>query len=633
MRDAPPISLAVGRTRAVGVLLDVAAAAAVGFALGQRTHHARLGLAVGAAAGLLAGLRWSVPRAARALEAARPALGSALQAYLEGGGGGLRPQLEGWVVHRLGPAWPWAGLARLGVALALLLLALWLPAPSRPASVPPNAASLATLAVTASLTPPPYTGCPTVPLVLPLVQGLRHSLVQLQVRTTAQRLSWAENGRAPQLLMVEGGQATLAFPLEESGSLRLAVEGDGPVVVLQLEAQTDAPPRVTLLAPAADSKVQHAPGRLVLRASAEDDVRVAALGFRWTLAQGQGEGRRFGNGVVAGHLTKEGRRAEATDQLQPAALGMRAGDTLVVWAEASDDNPLDGPGQGRSEARLLTWEEALVDVSTPGAGARLPPPAAEPTERELLAQTQGLLHASAHGAARRARSAELAEVQRHIRESFGFFLQQESKTGLELDVDEAEVAESGQASGRRLLAKAVSEMWTAEAELALGRPAAALAPERAAVKALDAAFQSQRLALPPPRPPDKPVDEGRRLSGAQAGLRPAPEAVLVPSPPEAPRVEALARRLLLSSEQPLSAEEARGLADALWALPAASGLPAAKLAAPLYAAEDEASRRESARAAAVVLSRWLRPSPDVIPPASSDEASVLGRLAPLAPLP
>ena len=85
------------------------------------------------------------------------------------------------------------------------------------------------------------------------------------------------------------------------------------------------------------------------------------------------------------------------------------------------------------------------------------------------------------------------------------------------------MAESGDVRARKFLAQAVSEMWAAEAELDVGNPKGALAPERAAVKALDDAFGHERLALRALRPPDKPVDEAKRLSGPQVG--PPPQAL------------------------------------------------------------------------------------------------------------
>jgi hypothetical protein len=631
VRFVPPVTRSLAWTRALGAFLDVAAVTLLLFAVGHRLGRPRLFVVLGLGAGGLLALRWRTRRAALAIQRGRPVLGTALEAYLEGGGGTLRPLLEKWVAARVGSVWLPRSFVGLAIALAAAAGVLAVPRPARP--LPPAlSAAVPTLSVTAQVQPPAYAGLPAYEAALPLVQGLRHSMVRLEVRTNAPRLLWAEKGGAEKVLVPEAGRATLSFPLERTVGLRLAVDGEGPVVLLSLEAVKDEAPRVTLEAPEADRTVTTRPGKLELAASAEDDVSVARLGFRWTLAQGLGEAMRFVNGVPTGHSAVHGRKAEATASIEPQALGMKAGDTLVVWAEASDANTLDGPGVGRSDARILRWDEALVEWNGPSTGTRLPPPTAQLSERELLARTERLLRSGATGQARRTRSEALAEDQRQIRESFGFFLQLENSTGTALDVDDAEVAESGDTKARKLLAEAVSEMWTAEGELAVGYPRGALAPMRAAVKALDKAFGNERLALRALHPPDKPVDEARRLSGVQTGLRPrAPDA---PSAPQrdTSSVQALARRLLLAAEVGVTAEAARALADAVWGLPQESGLPASTLAAPLYAAKDEAARSAAAREAGVALARWLLPSPESVPPVSPDEGPVLARL-PLSPAP
>jgi hypothetical protein len=615
-------------TRVEGVFLDVAAATLAAFGVGHALGHGRLGAVFGAVAGGLFALRWTSRYTARAIQDRRPVLGSALEAYLEGKGGSLRPSLEAWVTERTAPSGLPRGLA--GLALAALFASVSMALPHRAPAVPPLAPRPPGLSVTARVEPPAYTGLPPVPAEPPRLSGLRHSVVHLAVHTSAARLVWAEEGQLPKELLPVAGEAELSLPLDTSRSVRLAAEG-GPVLLLELEAVPDEAPRVTLEAPAADRTFTTRPGRLLLRATASDDVGVVGLGFHWTLAAGQGEGMHFRSGALAGHLALSGTRAEATAEVDAAALGMKAGSTLLVWAEATDGNTLDGPGLGRSDVRILRWEEAVVDFTGTASGARFPPLSAQPSERELLARTERLVQARPGAEARRARSAELGEEQRHIRESFGFFLQMESRSGPELDVEEAEVAESGDAHGRKLLAHAVSEMWAAEAELSVGNPKGALGPERAAVKALDAAFGNERLALRALRPPDKPVDEAKRLSGPQAGLRPKASAAEAPQRRDTHAVEVLARRLLVSAQEDVTPETARALADALWALPTDSGIPVATLAAPLYAGQDGAARRAAAREAGVSLARWLRPSAEVVPPVSSGEAALLARL-PLPPL-
>lgn len=362
--------------------------------------------------------------------------------------------------------------------MAALLATLSLALPRRvaaPSGERPVAKGLPRLSVTARVEPPAYSGLPTVSQEGPRISGLRHSVVHLLVQTSAERLVWAEKGAPPQTLLPEAGRASLSLPLDKSRSFRLAPAEGGPVLLVELEAVPDEAPRVTLEAPAADRTVTARPTPLQLRATASDDVGVVAVGFRWTLAEGQGEGMRFRSGALAGRTALLGKRAEVTAEVDPVALGMRAGSTLVVWAEARDGNTLDGPGLGRSEARLLRWEEAVVDFTGTATGVHLPPPSAQLSERELLARTERLVRARPGAEVRRVRAGELGEAQRHIRESFGFFLQLENRSGPELDVDDAEVAESGDARARRFWRRPSrrcgppSRSWTSETQAALLR--------------------------------------------------------------------------------------------------------------------------------------------------------------------
>jgi len=614
------------RTRLQGALLDAAAALLVGLGAGQVLGRPRAGAGLGLLLGAACALRWTTMRTARAVERGRPALGTALEAYLEGQGGTLRPSLEAWVAGRMGPVLLGGGVARLGLAAIVALGAWAIPRPERSAAATEPRPAPGPPSVTARVEPPAYTGWPTVEVSLPVVRGLRGSTVHLDIRADGPSVSWSEREGGAQRVPLAGGQASLSFVLDRSRSLRLEAGDQAPPVLVELEAVPDRPPLVTLESPASDRTVTARPGALQLRASARDDVAVAALDFHWTLAQGRGEGMRFRSGRLSGHASLQGATAEAEATLDPAALGMRAGDTLVVWAEAADGNAVDGPGRGRSEARVLTWEEALIDFTGTATAARLPLPRSQLTERELLARTERLVRSGVRGAARLSRSAELAEEQRRIRESFGFFLQMEKGESVQLDVDDPELAESGDVRARRFLAQAVSAMWAAEAELGAGNPAGAIPPERAAVKALEAAFGTERLALRAMRPPDKPVDEGRRLTGRQSELRPRPSPGTSEPQTDPPDVEQLARTLLLAGEQDLGAERTRALADALWSLPPRSGIPATTLAAPLYAAGDAPSRADAARAAGVALSRWLRPAPVTLPPVSPEEGAVLSRL-------
>ena len=647
MNQAPTrnITLALRGVRAQGLLFDALTGLCLGAACWLVARRASLAvvppwpLPLGGLLGALCGLRWTQERAARAVEHARPALGSALQALLEGQGGTLRPKLQGWVAARTGPVLLRAGLVRVLAAGALALGASRAPVPEATRVARPLPAVL--VQVSARVEPPRYSRLPPVQAEGLLVQALRGSKITLTVRCSCATLALAEEGGPEQELALtrgpaplEEGTTTLEYLLDQSRGLRLAPRAGAPLLV-RLEALPDRPPEVSLLEPAGDLTVHSRPGPLRIRAGARDDLGVASLTLHWTLAHGRGEAMRFQSSRLASKSREVEGGVAAEGTLDPTAAGMTAGDSLVVWAEATDANDFDGPGRARSAARLLRWDEPVALMQAPRGVVRLPPPQSLLSERELLARTERLVRSGARGRKRREAAADLAADQRSLRTSFAFFLQAESGDGLELDMGSKELAEQADPSSRRLLARAVSFMWEAEVELGAGRPAQALAPERAAVKALDEALGGARLSLRPGVPPDRPVDESRRLHGAQKDLHP----VLRPPPVErleaarraTERLAGLARELLLAAEAGVAAQPARALADLLFAMPPSEGFAPALLAAPLYAASSAAGREQAARAAGEALARVARPDPLALPPVALDEGRLLSLAAGVHP--
>ena len=616
---------ALAVTRSQGAALDVVAGLGLGLAAGRLAGSPRVLAALGLLAGLLCALRWSAMRAARALQRRRPALGSAVEALLEGQGGILRGALQQWVEERAAPVFLPGSAARAAGAWMLAAVAALAPSRSGEAKAHSPPPPPDRLVIRTHVEPPAYSGQGPFDVDGETVVALRGSRAQVQVVLAAPALLVSEAGLPERRVEARGGKAILDFELDVTRTVRLSPAPGGPPSIVRLEAVPDRPPEVVLVEPLADRAVTAAPRSFAVRASARDDIAVRDLALRWTLAQGRGEGMKFRNGRLRGTETANGGTTEVSGRLDPVALGMRQGDTLIVWAEASDGNRFDGPGRSRSAARILRWDEPIVELRGLHGGVPLPPPQSLLTEREILARTERLVRQRLRGKPLRERALDLADDQRKLRTSFGFFLQAESGEAAALDVDDKELAESGDARARRRLADAVSFMWEAESALSVGNPAAALAPERSAVKALDDAFGLVRLALRPGAPPDKPVDESRRLRGDQRKLRPAPGIARPEPSPRRTEIARLARQLLLDAQEGVSAEAARALGDRLWGLSSAE-LPAAELAAGLYAAADGPARSSRARAAGEALARWLRPSPVAIPPREADEADVLQRV-------
>jgi len=615
----------LARTRLLGAALEATALGGVLGGLLLRWGPRLLALGVGALTVTAAALRWTRLRAARAMEREQPALGQSVQAWVEGGGGPLRSRLAGWVVDRSRVprfASRWVA-ASLGLVVLACGLAGWPPRLRREAAAlasKPEKQGALTLAV--HVVPPPYARQPELDAAPPRVEALKGSTVVVRVSSAPGPVQVSTPGASDRTL--QPGE-TLSFLLGGNLALRFDTP-PAPPVVLQLVARADRPPEVVLESPDADRTVTRAPGPFAVRAVARDDVGVEALVLRWTLAQGRGEEMRFRNGTLAARTTLTAEGTEATTQLDPHALGLRAGDSLVLWAEATDGNAVDGPGLGRSTSRLLRWEVPLPELAQGGKGPLLPGKGPL-TERELLRRAEALVKSGLPAGVRRRRAQELGEEQRTLRESFGFFVQTETGEAQELDVDDPERAEQGPMAIRRRLAEAVSAMWEAEGALSTGDPRGALRPMRAAVAALEAAFAAEKKVLAAGRPPDKPVDESRRFRGKEEGLRPRLSSTERQARPGEGDVRALALELLLAAQRP-EAPPGRRLGDALWKLPPGTGLPGPELAAGLYAARDEDEARAAVSRAAGVLVAWLSPGAPAVPPRDPAEPGLLSGVSP-----
>ena len=383
-----------------------------------------LGVAVLAVAAAVA-LRWTRRRGGAGDGAgACPALGQSVQAWVEGGGGPLRPPLAGWVaarsrVPRFGARW-----------VAALPRARWCWSPASPAGrrAPrgPDAAgrlragrARAALAVAVHVVPPAYAGQPEVDAAPPRVEALKGSTVAVRIASAPGPVRVSEPGAADRTL--QPGES-MSLQLAEQPGPALRGWPPRPPVVLQLMARPDRPPEVVLESSRGRPHRHPGPGR----------IRGAGGGPGRRGGGGPGPPLDAGPGSRRGDAVPERDAARAPHGLAqrarppprcstPGALGMRAGDSLVLWAEATDGNAVDGPGVGRSASRLLRWETPLPELAQGGKGPPLP--AKGPlTERELLRRAEALVksglprgRAPAAGAATGRGPAHAARVLRLLR--------------------------------------------------------------------------------------------------------------------------------------------------------------------------------------------------------------------------
>jgi hypothetical protein len=614
-------------TRAAAIALEATAAAGLGWAGAIAFGNIGVGIAIGAIAAAIFLSRASVLAAARRLERRDPSLDGAVLAFAEGGGGRLREPLAEWVLERRPRASHARSLLLLALAGTAVAASAWwrsLPRPVTAAAPAPasEAPALPTaIRISVEVSPPAYAHRPSVRVDDPTapIEALKGSTAVLTLATGSSTIDVSEEGKEPRRLAARNGKAQDTLILTDSTALKI---GADRVVVFRVVA--DRPPDVELTLPREDRTVREKPEPFEAKAEARDDVGLESLALFYTLAHGHGEGMKFRTGRIDGPKAS-GLTAHLSARLDPAALGFGSGDTLVIWAEATDGNAVDGPGRSASAARILRWEEDLAAIQLKSSAPTVRPMDGLLSQREILARTLRLLNEKPPREKLKERSLDLAQEQGRLRAAYAFFLHAEEGDSQELDVDEKELAESGNARARRLVAEAVSEMWSSEGELSTVSPQAAVPHQRIAVKKLDEAFGNERYALRALAPPEAPVDEGRRLKGDAKGMKPKAVAEARRERPEEARMRLLAAKLLLASENRITVT-AKSLADELWALPETAGIPRATLAAPLYAVRTPEETARAQRAAAEALLNALDPKPVTRPAASPAQARLFGQL-------
>ena len=377
----------------------------------------------------------------------------------------------------------------------------------------PAAVSAAT--VRAFVTPPAYTGRPSTtvdnPVQLSVVEGSR---VRVDVNGNEQVDLVAS---APQVLLLE------------------LADGER---LLSLQVQRDAPPRVTIERPGQDLLFSEPRGSVPVTITARDDFRVASVTLRYTRISGSGETFTFEESdvpveITAAAATDGGAARRASGTIVLDQLKLEDGDTVVYRAFARDDKP--GADPAMSDSFLI---EIGKRAEAAAGGFAVP----DDRDRQGLSQQMLIikterLHAQRDKLAPDAlleQSRLLAVEQRMVRAEFLFM------TGGEV-VDEVEEAEHAHelASGRFEnqgqveLLNAIREMSRAESRLNAADTTQALVFERAALGALQRAFDRRRYFLRT-LPERARIDPTRRLSGDLSLARSSTRsAVIRPADPRA----------------------------------------------------------------------------------------------------
>jgi hypothetical protein len=536
---------------------------------------------------------------------------------------------------RVQPLAGWMAAAALSVLAIVVLLAVpQSPSLQAAGTTPGNAAASAPLApgdLRVTVQPPGYTQQSPVTSLNPTsLDALEGSRVRLELAvgpaTAASSVSLRGLDGSVEPFTVTDGQAS--FEIVAAGSRPLLIrqtdrDGQSADRLVHLRVNRDEPAVVAIREPAKDLVFPEGRGEVPLRIEARDDVALRELALRYTKVSGTGETFTFEEGEWPVTITREGVaswRGQAV--LSLASLKLQDGDTLVYRAIARDGKP--GADPTASDSYLIEIG-SLTGIAAQGF--------ALPEERDRHAISQQMvivkterLHAARHRMSDSdflEQSQLLAVEQRMVQSEFVFM------TGGHVH-DEVEEAEQSHdiAEGRlensatAEMMNAIREMARAETRLNAADTAQALVHERAALQALQRAFDRRRYFLRT-LPERARIDVSRRLTGELDNAR---SSSATPNKPLPDPLRLAARGLLeeLSRARP-DREEMAAVAARLLALqPDSDDLQRA--ATRLMSAKDDAGRlaaiHEAQRAIVGVL-RVGNPPSELLP---LDRDGATGRL-------
>jgi hypothetical protein len=313
--------------------------------------------------------------------------------------------------------------------------------------------------------------------------------------------------------------------------------------LLHLQVIPDRPASVTIDRPGRDLLFAEPRGSVALSIAAKDDIGIASLNLRYTRIAGSGEAFTFEEGDLPVQVSPSADRTKrrGTSTIVLDDLKLEVGDTLVYRALARDEKPGADPA---------TSESFLIEIGKRGEASAGGFAVPDDRDRQALSQQMVIVKTERLQAQRDRlapdafleQSRLLAVEQRMVRAEFLFL------TGGEV-VDEVEEAEKGhelaagrlENEGQIELLNAIREMSRAEARLNAADTPQALVFERAALQALQRAFDRRRYFLRT-LPERARIDPARRLSGDLSSARPAVRSA--PVRRSNPRVETIRQTLL-----------------------------------------------------------------------------------------
>lgn len=432
-------------------------------------------------------------------------------------------------------------------------------------SAPPGVeAEFSPMAVTLRVSPPAYLNDRVRELEVESdVQVQEGSWLQLRVATQWPAV-WLETSAGhpvPTLAhTVDGMWDTAPFTVA-SPFLLVVAAGASPgdmreSRVLALQVMRDEIPQVAIVTPARDIvRTSGAVEPLSVKVEASDDHQLVGLELRYVRLAGSGETFTFTEGtvpLVRAEVSPRVWKAEA--QWTIGRLDLQRGESVVYRAAVRDNRP---------GAEWVMSDSYVIDIGTPfdasGAGAALP----EEDRRYAISQQMVIVkterlqaqQATLSAAAGLEQSQLLAAEQRRVRAEVVFL----SGGDVADETEEAEHSHELQEgrlenAGRAEMVRAMTEMSRAESALTAGDLRAALRFERAALGALQRAFDRRRYFLRTPKERTR-IDQSRRLTGDRRGVTGLTVAAGGDTRPEASALDAVARATaaVRTSDRPTAA--------------------------------------------------------------------------------
>ncbi len=316
----------------------------------------------------------------------------------------------------------------------------------------------------------------------------------------------------------------------------------------RLDAIKDRAPQIRVIQPDRNlSLVELGQNAWPLSFEAEDDYGLGAAHLRIQLAQGSGENIKFSEQTrsLAGQGSRARKRFAQT--LDLSALGLSAGDDVIVQFSISDQRSPQ-INTTRSSSFILRWPpEDSVQASGVEGVVQKAIPAYFRSQRQIIIDTEKLL------AERKKYTAENFAIQsdtigvdqRILRLRYGQFLGEEAEDANKEHDEHADEAPGKAATAndsqsileqyghthdipeaatllepktKALLRSALNEMWQAELHLRSAQPKQALPFEYRALAFIKKVQQADRIYLARVGLELPPIDETRRLSGDRSGL-------------------------------------------------------------------------------------------------------------------